>query len=345
MSDAVRRRELLDALPELRGRRIAVVGDLLLDEYIYGTARRLSREAMLPVFEPTRSETQPGGGAFSPLAVRALGSEAVMIGCVGDDPVAATLLGHLTRAGIDTSGVVTARKRVTACKTRYMAEGFFRFPQQVFRVDHLPREPLSPFVREQIAASVRAVGDVDAILVSDYRQGAVDGPVVDAVREAATRTGALTTVDSQRSLDPYHGFTLVRNNRAEAERHLGRALPTVADVLGVLPQMRDQLGATNVCVSLGEDGLAVLGADGRSMHIPQEPVDVFDVTGAGDTLIVAMTLGLAAGLPLEMAARLGNFAAGVAVRRLGNVTVSLADVEEAIREADDEYLAAPDGGR
>ena len=339
----VSRDNLLAALPCLAGRRVVVVGDMLLDAYVFGTGHRLSREAFVPVFEARRSETQPGGGAFPPLGVRALSGAAAMIGVVGDDATATTLLVHLAADGVDTAGVVTARGCITTCKTRYMAEGFYRFPQQVFRVDQQPNGPFAAAVGEQVAAAVRAIPAADAILVSDYRLGIVTPAVIAAVREAATRLGAITTVDAQGSLDPFVGFTLIRNNRAEAATYLGESLDSIADVLAALPRMRERLAAVNIVISLGDEGLAFIGADGVAQHIPAAPVDVFDVTGAGDTLIVTLTLALAAGLPLAVAARLGNFAAGVAVRRLGNVTVSLDELREAITEADPELFDRSEG--
>jgi len=329
---------LLAALPHLSGRRVVVVGDMLLDAYVYGTAHRLSREAMVPVFEQSRQETQPGGGAFPALGVRAMASAATIIGSIGDDATAADLLRHLHAAGIETAGVITVRDRVTTCKTRFMAEGFFRFPQQVFRMDDLPREPMPAVVGEQLAASVRAITAADAILVSDYRLGIVTPAVIEAVRETATRLGAITTVDAQGDLDPFDGFSLIRNNRAEAAAYLLQPLTTIAEVLDALPRLRARLNAAHIVVSLGDEGLAYTSGDSPPRHIPAEPVDVFDVTGAGDTLIVTLTLALAAGLPLAVAARLGNFAAGVAVRRLGNVTVSLDDLRDAIMEADPELF-------
>ncbi len=345
----VSRQDLRDALPRLRGQRVAVVGDLLLDEYIYGSGSRLSREAFLPVFEPVRTVTQPGGGAFPPLAIRVMGSDASLIGCAGDDATAAVLRGHLRDAGVNIAGVVAAPGRTTTRKTRYMAEGFFRFPQQVFRVDHLPRDPFPAAQDRQMAEAVRAVRDVDAFLVSDYGQGTASTAVVEAVRETARRLGIPATVDSQRSLDPYHRFALVRNNRAEAVAYLGVPLPTVRDVLDALPRLQTRLDAANVVVSLGADGLAYKGESDAPQYIPAGQVDVFDVTGAGDTLIVVLTLALAAGLSLDVAARLGNLAAGVAVRRLGNVAVGYDDLHAAIEEADDALFvppaqSTPDGG-
>lgn len=330
----VRREALLEAVPRLRGRRVVVVGDMLLDEYVYGTVARVSREAPVLVLEHERDAAQPGGGAFPALAVRAMGGEAAMIGCVGRDASGETLVAALADAGVDISGVVTATDRMTTRKTRFLAEGFFRFPQQVARVDRGARAPLTPDAEAAVVGAIGAVA-ADAYLVSDYRYGAITPAVASAVREAGERHGAVTAVDSQGSLDPYRGFVLVRDNRADAEAYLGRPLDTVPDVLRALPRMRDRLKAGNIAVSLGSDGVAYEDSHGTQGHIPADRVDVFDVTGAGDTLIVVLTLALAAGLTLEIGAHLANLAAGVAVRKLGNATVTAEELRQAIFDADD----------
>jgi rfaE bifunctional protein kinase chain/domain len=340
---AVTRAILLDALPRLKGRRILVVGDMLLDEYVFGTVHRVSREAPIPVLERSRATAQPGGGAFPALAVRAMGGQSRMVGVVGTDATGTELLKHLKEAGVMTDDVVTSPARVTTCKTRYVAEGFFRFPQQVFRVDTGTRGPLDAATEQRVLDALQRVEDVDAILVSEYSYGAVTPAVAAAVAEIGAVRGIVTAVDAQGSLDPYRGYTLVRDNRADASAYLGEPLDTVERVRAALPRMRGRLAARNVVVSLGDAGLAYLGDDGTVQHIPADRVDVYDVTGAGDTLIVVMTLALAAGLSLEIAAHLGNLAAGVAVRKLGNAVVEVAELARAIGEADDALFADHEG--
>lgn len=330
----VRREALLDALPRLRGQRIVVVGDMLLDEYVYGSVARVSREAPVLVLEHERDAAQPGGGAFPALAVRAMGGEAAMIGCAGQDASGETLVAALAGAGVDTSGVVILPDRMTTRKTRFLAEGFFRFPQQVARVDRGTRAMLAPDAQAAIIGAIRAVGAANAYLVSDYRYGAITAAVASAVREAGEQHDAVTAVDSQGSLDPYRGFVLVRDNRADAEAYLGTALDSVPSVLGALPSMRARLHAKNIVVSLGADGVAYEDNLGAQGHIPADRVDVFDVTGAGDTLIVVLTLALAAGLSLETGAHLANLAAGVAVRKPGNAIVTADELHQAILDAD-----------
>ena len=333
----VTRAALHDALPRLRGRRLLVVGDMLLDAYVHGTVARVSREAPVPVLERGRTVTQPGGGAFPALAARAMGGEARMVGVVGRDATGDTLLRHLHAAGVDTGGVVISEARETTCKTRYVAEGFFRFPQQVFRVDSGTRGAVDAATEGALVAAVgAAAGAVDAMLVSEYAYGAVTPGVAAAVGAAR---GVVTAVDAQGSLDPYRGYTLVRDNRADAAAYLREPLETVAAVLDALPRMRARLDAANIVVSLGDAGLTYLAAGGTPTHIPADRVDVYDLTGAGDTLIVVMTLALAAGLPLAVAAQLGNLAAGVAVRKLGNTVVTAAEVARAIDEADGALFA------
>ncbi|MGI8689733.1 MAG: bifunctional heptose 7-phosphate kinase/heptose 1-phosphate adenyltransferase [Thermomicrobiales bacterium] len=332
---AVRRETLLDALPRLRGQRVAVVGDMLLDEYVFGSVSRVSREAPVLVLEHERDVAQPGGGAFPALAVRAMGGESVMIGCVGADATAAMLVAALDEAGVDTAGIQSVPDRTTTCKTRFLAEGFFRFPQQVARVDRGTRAALPPDVEARIIAALAAIRAANALLVSDYRYGTITPAVTAAVRVAGAAHGAVTAVDSQGSLDPYHGFTLVRDNRADAAAYLREPLDTVASVIAALPRLRERLNATNVVISLGDQGLAYLDATNGSGHIPAHRVDVYDVTGAGDTLIVVLTLALAAGLSLEVGAHLANLAAGVAVRKLGNSVVTAEELHHAILDADD----------
>lgn len=341
---AVRRETLLDAVPRLRGQRVVVVGDMLLDEYIFGSVSRVSREAPVLVLEHARDVAQPGGGAFPALAVRAMGGESVMIGCVGTDATASTLVTALRDAGVDTSGVQAIPGRVTTRKTRFLAEGFFRFPQQVARVDRGTRDALLPDVERGVVAAINAIPDANALLVSDYRYGTITPAVAAAVRAAGAAGGAVTAVDSQGSLDPYHGFTLVRDNRADAADYLREPLDSVPSVLSALPRLRQRLSAANIVISLGDEGLVYLDAANSSGHLPAHRVDVFDVTGAGDTLIVVLTLALAAGLSLAIGAHLANLAAGVAVRKLGNAVVTAEELQRAILDADDAIFAIDSRG-
>ncbi len=159
------------------------------------------------------------------------------------------------------------------------------------------------------------------------------------MRAAGATVGAVTAVDSQGSLDPYHGYTLVRDNRADAADYLREPLDSVPAVIAALPRLRARLDAANIVISLAGEGLAYLDTANVSGHIPAHRVDVYDVTGAGDTLIVVLTLALAAGLSLEVGAHLANLAAGVAVRKFGNAVVTAEELHRAILDADEAIFA------
>ena len=324
--------KLLQSLPKLTGRRILVVGDIFLDEYISGQATRLSREAPIPVLEFTGRRYLPGGAANPAHNIVALGSQAEQVGVIGQDEAGRTLLARLREAGIGTEGVVTDPSRPTTTKTRIVAQGSLRFPQQLARIDRLDRRPLDEDVERQVIARLRALApQADAILVSDYRTGLVTPAVVEACLELAMKSRKLITVDSQGGLHKFKGFHLIKCNHHEAGAVLGHPLRSEEDFKGALERFLEELSARAILITRGPEGMSLLGRGQPYVHIPAANVsEVFDVTGAGDTVIAVATLALAAGLDLLSAAHLANYAAGLVVRRLGNATATQEELAWAI---------------
>jgi len=313
------------------GRKILVVGDVCLDEYQFGRPVRLSREAPVPVLEFTRRQVLPGAAANPALNVVRLGGQAAVVGVVGDDEAGQTLRNLLAGAGIDVCGLVVDPGRTTTLKMRVLAEGILRFPQQVARLDRVDRRPLSGPVRKRL---LEAVADLaawaDAILVSDYRLGVVEERVPAAALAAARDVGRPVTVDSQGRLDRFAGYTLVRCNQAEAEAALGRPLGDEEAFRAGLGELLARLGAGAVVVTRGAEGLSV-ATPGGYRHFPAANVsEVFDVTGAGDTVIAVLTLALVAGADPWQAADLANRAAGLVVRRIGNYAPAVAELLDAV---------------
>ncbi len=323
---------LLQSLPKLAGQRILVVGDVFLDEYIIGRATRLSREAPIPVLEFAGRRYVPGGAANPSNNIVALGGMAYQVGVVGDDEAGQTLLAKLREVGIDTRAVVTDPSRPTTTKTRIVAQGSLRFPQQLARIDHLDRRPVAGEVEKAIVAHMEAlVPRVDAVLISDYRTGVASEAVVGAALELARQHGKLATVDSQGNLHKFSGFDLVKCNQREAEAVLGRALANEDDFRNAQEQLLTELGVQAILITRGPEGMSLLGCYQPYAHLPAANVsEVFDVTGAGDTVIAVTTLALAAGLDLLSAAYLANYAAGLVVRKLGNATVTPEELAWAI---------------
>jgi len=328
----VEKAKLLQLLPKLAGKRVLVVGDIFLDEYITGQATRLSREAPIPVLEFAGRRYVPGGAANPSNNVVALGGMAYQVGVIGDDEAGQTLLARLREAGIDTAAVVTDPSRPTTTKTRIVAQGSLRFPQQLARIDHLARRPVAGEVERAIVAHLEAlVPQVDAVLISDYRTGVASEAVVAAAVKLARQHGKLAAVDSQGNLHKFYGFDLVKCNQREAEAVLGRTLSSEDDFREAQEQLLAELEVQAILITRGPDGMSLLGRDQPYAHIPAANVsEVFDVTGAGDTVIAVATLALAAGLNLLSAARLANYAAGLVVRKLGNATATPQELAWAI---------------
>jgi rfaE bifunctional protein kinase chain/domain len=329
---------LLGAIPTLVGRHILVVGDLFLDEYLIGQAARLSREAPIPVLEFQEQRQLPGGGANPAVNIVALGGRVTQVGVVGDDEAGWRLSNLLNAAGIGTAGLVVDPGRPTTTKTRIVARGSLRFPQQLARIDRVDRRPLSPEVEAKVVACIAELAcRADAVLVSDYRSGLVTPPVVTAVRAAQAR-GRLVCVDSQGRLDHFAGFDMAKCNHHEAQGYLRHvaggsvALETEQDFEAAMARLRRELDLGMLLITRGPDGLS-LCSDAGYAHLPAaNRSEVFDVTGAGDTVVAVAALALTAGQDPLVAATLANYAAGLVVRRLGVAAPSPAELAWAIEK-------------
>ncbi|WP_298821332.1 bifunctional heptose 7-phosphate kinase/heptose 1-phosphate adenyltransferase [Chloroflexus sp.] len=319
----------------LAGKRIVVVGDITLDEYLYGRATRLSREAPIPVLEFLRRETILGGAANPARNVVALGSQASLIAIVGDDAAGAHLRDLLRAAAIDDSGLITVGDRLTTCKTRILADAAPRLPQQVARLDRLDRRPITATEEELVIDALsNHIPTADAVICSDYQLGLLTPQVVDTVRQLCRQHGVIFAVDAQGNSRYYHHADLFRCNDAEAAAALGMALNDETALATGLTHLYRQLAARLVIVTRGPAGLALIGDDEPYLQLPAHRVsEVFDTTGAGDTFIAVATLALAAGCRGRIAAALANIAAALVVQRLGNAVVTPAELSAAIAAA------------
>lgn len=247
-----------------------------------------------------------------------------MVGIVGADDSGRRLRTELNRANVDDSGLVEAADRTTAIKTRILATHASAHPQQVARIDDLPPVQISELVEQQLVSRIEAhVPGADAVLVSNYRGGVVTPRVIRAVVETAGNAGIPTCVDTQGDLLTFRGFTLIKSNQPDAEAALGERLQHEDDFQRAGSRLLGELNARHAVITRGGDGMSVIGEGGSHTHLhPTNRTDVWDVTGAGDTVIAVLALGLAARIELVAAARLANAAAGLVVRRIGVATVS-----------------------
>ena len=314
-----------DLLTHFPGCPILVVGDLMLDEFIWGQVSRISPEAPVPVVEVRRRTHAVGGAANA----AALGGRVTLAGVVGADAEGQRMVELLRGQGIDTAGVVTDGTRPTTTKTRVVAHS-----QQMVRIDHEQPGPISESVADALIAAVRAaLPQVRACVVSDYGKGVITLAVVSQLIADARRAGVPVIVDPKGTdYAKYAGATVVKPNQMEAGKVLNRDLRTDDDVDRAGTDLRALLGADSaVLITRGAQGMSLFESGKAAVHVPTQAREVFDVTGAGDTVAGAMAMTLAAGGSLEDACRLASLAAAVVVAKLGTATCDLAELRAAVR--------------
>jgi D-glycero-beta-D-manno-heptose-7-phosphate kinase len=326
---------LLDLVDGFAGIRVAVFGDLLADEFVYGRISRVSREAPVLILDYDTSEVVPGGAGNAANNVAALGGAAMAIGVVGDDEAGARLL-ETMRDRVDVRGVVTHAALETPTKTRILAGGVHSAKQQVVRIDRGSGQGVPEDARPAVARRLSAaMARCDALLVSDYGSGLVTPAAVAAARKLLKGPGRLQPpmlVDSRHQLLKYRGMAMCTPNESEVEQLFG---VRIGDNLRALEKagraLLTRTSAGAVLVTRGSRGMALLEPGRPTVHIPIFGSDqIADVTGAGDTVIATMTLALAAGASCEEGARLANYAGGLVVMKRGTATVSADELKQAI---------------
>ncbi|HEB54024.1 MAG TPA: D-glycero-beta-D-manno-heptose 1-phosphate adenylyltransferase [bacterium] len=316
-------RRLADLLAGLPATRVLVVGDLILDRYADGAAQRVSPEAPVLVFDFERDRYLLGGACNVAGNLRELGASASVLGVVGDDEQGMRLRTLLDDAGIDTQALVVDRTRPTTRKTRYVAKTL-----QVLRVDHESRAPVGGDAEAQMLAVLQQRPfPWQSVLLSDYGKGVLTPKVIAAAIEAAHSVGGVAVVDPKgNDYSIYRGVDLLTPNRAEAEAATGIRIEATADMHRAAQRLREITGIQTAVITLGKDGIFFETGDGSHRILPTEARQVFDVTGAGDTVVAMLTYGRAAGVSLEDALRLANHAAGITVAKLGTWAPSRREV-------------------
>ncbi len=332
------RDRLLEVVSAFQGRRIAVVADLVMDEFLNGRVERISREAPVLILQYEGSDLRLGGGANAVHNIKTLGGEPFPVGFVGSDATGRSLMALLRRKKIRTVGVGRARNYGTPLKTRILGGGFHSTRQQIVRMDRT--QPLSEtahgWSESHVRRALRRVGPVDGVLVSDYGLGLVTQEVLELATRFARRHRAPLTADSRHALLGLAGVTAVTPNEPEVEEALGISIGHDLKKLEKAGRaLQARLKTPSVLVTRGSDGMSLFEAGEPSRHIPVFGSDeVADVTGAGDTVIATFTLALAAGASAFEAAHLANIAGGLVVMKRGTATVSARELRRAIRHAE-----------
>ena len=316
--------DLEKLLQGITARKILVVGDIIVDHFVWGTVSRISPEAPVPVVNVTKEEFLLGGGANVLHNIYSLGGEAVLCGIIGDDDMGLRLKGLLQDLGASIDGLVKG-KRPTTVKTRVVAHG-----QQVVRFDREQvGEPSDKTIASMTTFLDQNMADFDAIIISDYYKGVIGQTLM---KQLLARVAEVEKVHGKKIhvvVDPkpsqperFYGASLITPNHLEAEKMSGMTINTTEDLRIATALLLEKTGCQAVLITRGESGMALLEKDKELLVIPTTAQAVFDVTGAGDTVIAALALGLAAKASFSDAAALANIAAGVVVGKIGTATVN-----------------------
>lgn len=323
MSSATFRKRLKERVRRFPGARILVIGDIIMDEYIWGRVSRISPEAPVPVVEVRSQTKMPGGAANVVLNMASLGARPVLCGVIGQDGVGEEILRRLRSLDLGTDGIVQEAGRPTSIKTRVIAHN-----QQVVRVDRESRAPIAGGSVDRILAFIEChLGKVDVVVVSDYGKGVISPPLMKKFREAVGRHPARVAVDPKTgNFEYYHEVDVITPNHHEAGAFCGWEIKDEESLLRAGRHMLAALRCRSVLITQGKHGMTLFENGGRVTRIPTVARKVFDVTGAGDTVIATFSLGLASGLEPRLSALLSNYAAGIVVGEVGTSTVRADDL-------------------
>lgn len=329
-------RELAARLETLGSPRILVVGDLILDRYVFGAVERVSPEAPIQVLAVEREEYRVGGAGNVARNLHAVGAEVELVGTVGDDATGEILRNELSTFLVDEDSILMDSSRPTIEKTRMVASA-----QQVLRVDREDVRPLDASVEEQALDRLGAAIDrADLIIVSDYGKGMLTDRVLRCVIDGGRRAGKRVIVDPKgRSFGKYRGASLLTPNRLEAERVTATVLEGDEALAKAGEQLRTELELEAVLITLGAAGMYLHRSPEPTLHVQAEARAVYDVTGAGDTVIALLGLSLAAGTGFRDAIRIANVAAGIVVGKVGTASVTRAEICARLREGSPFYTA------
>ena len=308
---------------------VLVVGDIMIDHFIWGSVTRISPEAPVPVVE-VRSDNYMLGGCANVLNnIFSLGGKAYVTGAIGSDDMGERLLGELRTRHIDTKGIIIEEGRPTTLKTRIVAHS-----QQVVRFDRESRRPIhSESVKKIVKYIEKVIDKSGAIVISDYNKGVVSAHLLDGIREVKAGKGIIVCVDpKQNDFSLYRGFDIITPNHHEAGRAAGVEIMDGRDIVKIGRALLDKFDFQALLITHGEEGMTLFERKDKATHtaFPAEAREVFDVTGAGDTVIGVFALCVASGATFKEAAALANYGAGIAVGKVGTATISRDELREVL---------------
>ena len=316
--------------------KVLVIGDIIMDEYIWGDVHRISPEAPVPVVVVSRETKMLGGAANVVHNIHALGGKPVLCGVIGDDPTGRGIVYEVERLGLSTDGIITEPARPTSIKTRVVAHN-----QQVVRFDRESLKDIRPESARRLLEFIeKQIQSLNAIIVADYGKGVISSDMMKGLRERVQGSGTILAVDPKTgNFEYYREMDVITPNHYEAGAFCQMEIVDEDTLIHVGKQMLAKLDCRSVLITQGKDGMTLFERNGEVSHIPTVAREVYDVTGAGDTVIGTLCLGLASGMDLKSAAIISNYAAGIVVSEVGTSTVKAEELKKVI----DERVKGPGG--
>ncbi|HAW50692.1 TPA: D-glycero-beta-D-manno-heptose-7-phosphate kinase [bacterium] len=307
---------------------VLVVGDLMVDEFIWGNVRRISPEAPVPVVDITGETFHPGGAANVVANIHSLGGCVYVSGVIGDDNEGKRLIDSLSHKGISTEGLIVDKTRPTTLKTRIVVRS-----QQMIRIDKEKQEIVDERITGQLLDYIKKViTSVKTIVISDYGKGVINQRLLEELIPLAKKHDVITIVDPKiGNFGYYKGVSYITPNHFEAQDLTGIMIKDEASLKACMEAIIRRLECLAVITTRGEEGMSVLTRDGELSHIPTKAKEVYDVTGAGDTVVAILALGLGVGVDIVDVARLANYGAGIVVGKIGTAIVTQEELLETIK--------------
>ena len=320
--------ELISIANKMHGKKVLVIGDIIADVYLDGRISRISREAPVLILEKAGEKVVAGGAANVIANAATLGAEVYAIGVIGDDNHAESLRNIFKELDVHIEGLVRDKSRPTISKTRIIAGGRATVSQQIVRIDSESKDPLSKKVEAELLAKIdKILPNIDGIIMSDYGSGTITSNARKLITRYAGKKKIPNIVDSRYNIGDFEGVGYVKQNDSELGNFVGYPLNDVTDLIGAGTKLLTKLNVNGALITRGEMGMSLFERNGATHHIPVSDMsEVYDVSGAGDTCVATFLLALTTGAAPAVAARIANYAAGIAVRKLGTSTVSATEL-------------------
>jgi D-beta-D-heptose 7-phosphate kinase/D-beta-D-heptose 1-phosphate adenosyltransferase len=311
-------------IEKFEGRKVLIIGDIMLDRYVWGTVNRVSPEAPIPIVDAENETETLGGAANVAHNIASLGADPILCGVIGADTFGGSVLNYLAGLEFRLDNILIDSTRPTTVKTRVVGNN-----QQIVRFDTESRTPINVNYTHNMVEFVKEyINKVDIIVISDYGKGVVSAGLMHEVSRIADDQGVTVIVDPQKdNFKRYRGVDIITPNKEEAGYYCGFKIRDKESLKFAANKILKEIPCGYALITLGKDGMALFHKGGKSLHIPATAKSVFDVSGAGDTVVGVLALGLAAGEDIEDAASMANKAAGVAVGKMGTAVVLPEELE------------------